>query len=451
MALPPDNQAHQLSATGYYAFTPTTRTTFKLAKTHATQHDNFAGMGLGSGPAGISDLGGVMDTTLAQFGLTAQPADKLSLLANLRYEDKDDKTPLNLYGVNINRPILANGGVQNITNSPSPLTKLDGKLEASYRLPSSYRATLGFDYATVNRGVPTSSEYLGGLALLREETRELGWRAELKRSMSETLNAGISYVNSRRDGSSWLGCTAGVKGCTPISDAVAASSALYGSGQPHTSFMLMDRARDKIKLSADWLPTEKLSMQFLIEDGRDKYSEPHNTSLIAKSLNDTGTRLISIDATLALSDMWKLTGYVSQGEQTMHMNHAAYLGDIENINTSIGLGMRGKPSGKLEVGGDLSYINDKNHYGQGYNGTAIPGLPDVIFRQTTLKLFGKYALDKNADVRVDFVQQRTKLNEWTWENGNGGTPFFYSDYTTVSMKQTQNVAFIAATYIYKFK
>ncbi|HSN42006.1 MAG TPA: MtrB/PioB family outer membrane beta-barrel protein, partial [Burkholderiales bacterium] len=88
MALPPDNQAHQLYLSGSYAFTPKTRSTFKLAYTHATQDDNFLGSGLTGAPAGRTSLDGVLDTTLAQFGLTARPMPKLFLLANLRYEDK---------------------------------------------------------------------------------------------------------------------------------------------------------------------------------------------------------------------------------------------------------------------------------------------------------------------------------------------------------------------------
>jgi MtrB/PioB family decaheme-associated outer membrane protein len=80
MALPPDNQAHKFYVAGSYAFTPTTRANFKYAYTHATQNANFADMGLTGAPAGVSSLDGVVNNTLAQFGLTARPMTKLSLL-----------------------------------------------------------------------------------------------------------------------------------------------------------------------------------------------------------------------------------------------------------------------------------------------------------------------------------------------------------------------------------
>jgi len=46
VALSPDNQAQQLYVSGNYAFTPTTRSTFKYAYTHATQNQDFGSVGL---------------------------------------------------------------------------------------------------------------------------------------------------------------------------------------------------------------------------------------------------------------------------------------------------------------------------------------------------------------------------------------------------------------------
>jgi len=76
-------------------------------------------------------------------------------------------------------------------------------------------------------------------------------------------------------------------------------------------------------------------------------------------------------------------------------------------------------------------------------------LPDVRSRLTNLKLFGKYALEKVADIQVDLVHQRAKLDEWTW--AYGGVPFAYSDNSSVTLQTAQNVTYIGARYIYKLK
>ncbi len=426
LALPPDNQAQQFYVSGNYAFTSTTHSTFKYSYTHATQSADFAGMGLSGAPAGVGNLGGVMDSTLFQFGVTARPMTKLSMLANLRYEDKADKTPLALY----------NGAYTNDLNSSR---KLNGKLEASYKLPDNYRATLGMDYATVHRDlpVPTASVLnpaIPPLAGLREDTKELGYRAELQRSMSETINASIAYVQSKRDGGSWFGI-----------------GPVVNTGNPPTGAYPMtmeNRTRDKVRVSADWTPINSLSLQFMLENGKDTYTSPSD-----KGLRDSGMSSYGIDAAYSMSENWKLTGYLNQGTQTLHVDHnVGYMAELQDVNTTFGLGAIGQVSSNLEVGGDLSLMDDINHYTQSMaTGAAIVGggLPDVTYRMSKIKLYGKYALQKNANIRIDLVQQNVQFDEWSW--GNNGTAFTYSDNTTVSMRQNQNVTFLGASYIYKFK
>jgi MtrB/PioB family decaheme-associated outer membrane protein len=421
VALPPDNQAQQLYVSGNYAFTTTTHSTFKYAYTHATQNNDFASMGLAGAPAGVSSLGGVMDTNVAQLGVTARPMAKLSMLGNLHYEDKADKTPLALY----------DGAYTNDLNSSK---RLKGKLEGSYQLPDNLRATLGLDYASVHRDLPVSTAAvlnptLPSLTGLREDTKELGYRAELRRSMSETINAAVSYVHSRRDGGSWLN----IGPVNPVGT------------YPTT---MMDRKRDKVKLSADWTPFDKLSLQFMLEDGKDTYTGPTN-----KGLRDTGMSSFGVDAAFNMSRKWKVTGYANQSVQTLHVDHSyGYLAELEDTNTSFGLGVVGTPSHKLELGGNLSYMKDNNRYQQSMaSGAAIVGggLPNVTYSVASLKVYGKYALKNNADIRVDLVHQSVKFDEWTW--GYNGTPFAYSDNTTVAMQPNQRVTFLGASYVYKFR
>ncbi len=465
MALPPDNQAHQLYLSGTYGFTPTTRTTFKLAYTHATQDDDFAGKGLTGAPAGVNNYGGVVDTKLAQVGLTARPMPKLSLNANLRYEDKEDNSPLQPYNIE---------GVDRFVNGTYSLKKTVGKLEGTYQLPMNFRGTLGVDYEALDRGQLSSPECIdlgdgsclgdsvAGLSGLRAKTYETSYRAELRRSM-ENVTGAIGYVHSRRDGSSWLKplalpATGTIVGnpdptCVPP-PAPAVNPCIYNRTGIFPT-MFMDRTRDKVKLLADWSVTERVSLQFVVEDGKDSYDAP-----TTKGMQDSRVHLYGIDAGWTFAETWKLTGYWSLGDQTLHVAHSTgYMAALRDINDTVGLAVVGKPTGRLEVGADLSYMQDKNRYGQGLDQAASAanqaflaqsgGLPDVTFRQTTLKLFAKYAVQKNAAIRVDLLHQRTTLNEWTW--GYAGVPFAYSDNTTVSMDQNQNVSFIGVAFIYKWQ
>ncbi len=437
MALPPDNQAHQLYASGTYSFTNTTRATFKYAYTRATQDKDFASMGFTGAPT--SNLAGKMDTNLAQVGLTSRPMPKLSVLANLRYEDRNDKTPDALYNIE---------GTNRFANTQSNLKRISAKLEGSYQLPYAMRGTLGFDYDTSDRGQFGLPDSVGGVTALRQKVWEGGTRVELRRAMSEDVSGAISYGHSRRDGSVWLKPnTLPATGVTPMSnDAIFSRTAGFPA-------IFTDRTRDKVKALADWQATEQLSLQFAVETASDKYFEPGS-----KGLTNGGARLYSLDAAWALSEKWKVNGYASRGRQTSEIDHSTgYTMGLKNLNTTLGLGVQGKPTNRWTVGANASYMNDRNIYDQGLDVAASAaniaflnasgGLPDVVYRQTRLNFFGNYMIDKSASVRLDLLHQVAKLTEWTWTNN--GIPFLYSDGTTIGLNPTQRVSYLGASYIYR--
>jgi len=442
IALWPDNQAHQVFIGGNYAVTPKTRVNFKYSYTHATQDENFLAMGLTGAPAGQASLNGVINTTRAQVGFTSNPLDKLSLNGNLKYDERNNNTPIALYNLE---------GTSTFTNgTPSP-KKLDGKLEGTYRLPANFSATAGVFYDTDDHGTWTPTDSAGGISGIRQKLEEKGYRLELRKAMSETFTGWLSYSSARRSGvSSWLQPNAlPATGVTPVSDSVIFNrTAIF-------PFIYEDRTRDKWKLMANWSPMEKLSLQFFVEDGIDHYSGP-----TTQGLDDTAMRMYSADATYQLADNWKLGAYVSRGQQTVHAGHSTgYDATLQDTSDSVGINLVGRVSARLQLGADLTYLNDQLKYGQtqapGESATNAlflneqGGLPDVTYRLLRLKLFGEYALDKTSYLRLDLIHQRTSFNEWTY-NFNG-VPFTYSDNTTLNSVQDQRVTFVGVSYVIRFK
>ena len=476
MALAPDNQAHQFYVSGNATLAPTTKVNFKYAYTHATQNEDFASAGLTGAPAGVSNLGGVVDTNLLQLGITSRPIPKLTLLANVRYEDKKDSTPEALYnvegGTNPTAAIPATvANPSNVNRSwynyLASSTKLTGKAEASYQLPADFRGTVGLDYSNYDRPVPVSitEEELAGLGAVRAKNEETGYRLELRRSMSETLTGAIAYANSKRTGSDW----------TSLSNSAAfvAAGLGYGKTGPASKFInlnatnafpmnMADIDREKVKLSANWTPTEQLEVQFYAETGLDKNATASSAIAGGKGWRETGSAIYSVDVSYAVSEAWKVTGYASQGNQNLKVNHSTgYMANIDSNSDALGLGVTGKPTGRLEVGANVVYLNDTTKYGIAASPTATGaaatvanlqqaaiGLPDVVYQTTTLSLYAKYALDKKSSVKAVFVTQQAKLNEWSY--GYNGVPFVYSDSTTVSLKQDQTTNFLGLAYVLKF-
>ncbi len=491
IALWPDNQAHQLHIGGNYKLTSHTKINFKYAYTRATQDEDFLGMGLAPGAqVGRSNLGGRVDLTKLQIGFSSHPLNKLHLHGDLKYEDRSDKTPIALYNTertNVTTTTYRDGMFTNGQYSP---TKLHGKLEASYKLPANYQVAGGLEYEYEDLGQLTPTVNVAGLSGIRQKLEETGYRLELKKMMSETLNGSISYKSSERQGDSpWmklalLGCqgqgglfnsgtgaieadpsllSAGSAGTGATAATLAANCALVNNGiggtatsRPIFPFLFTDRNREKLRLMGTWTPTDRLSLTFFVEDGKDKYTAPVSDH----GLRDSGMRMVAVDAAYALPGEWKLTGYLSRGEQTTNSGHSTgYDATLKDTADSFGVGLSGKVSARFRLGADLTYLNDVLQYKQVADPSAtvnnvvylntVGGLPDVTYRLSRLKLFGEYALDRRSYLRIDLVHQNTKFNEWTY-NYNG-TPFFYTDNTTLNAKQDQSVTFVGASYIYRFQ
>lgn len=438
VALSPDNQAHQLDLSGNYDFTDKTRANFKLAYSTASQDDGF------SSPSrtGLTNLDGEVKTKLVQFGISSRPMPKLSLLANVRYQDKDDKTPIAYYNLD------SVGGSLAYTNRSLSNRKTGAKMQAGWQFNPDYRGTVGVDHEAIDRGEFTATSAIAGTSALRQETNETTVRAELRRRMSENMSGAISLSSSERDGSGWLKDNAGL-GVTEVSanDPSFATAVFMPT--------LADRQRDKVKLQADWTPNKDLSLQFSAEHGTDEYDTPS-----VYGLRDTRMNQLNLDWAYALSSRWALNGYLSRGQQTFNQTrYAGYVMSFENTSASIGLGFTGKPTSQLQVGGTLSYVDDTSEYTQGLDSSASAysaaslaasgGLPDITFRQTALKLFGSYALDKKSAVRVDLIYQKSSYNDWAWSYN--GVPYRYSDGTTVTQNADQSVSYIGVTYIYELK
>jgi MtrB/PioB family decaheme-associated outer membrane protein len=442
VALPPDNQAHQFDITGAYLYNATSTVNFKLSRARATQNQNFLANGLAGAPAGVNDLGGRVETTLAQVGFSTRPMAKLSVQGHVRYEDRDDQTPLALYNVE---------GNTFYTNRQLPYRTTRGKLQANYQFATDWRATVGFARDLIDRGVFTPSSATAGVTAERQKTAETTWRAELRRQMTEDLSGALALEHSDRKGSNWLRDNSGL-GVTEVPDPNAP-----GIGFDRGIFMptLADRRRDKVRFLADWQPLEALSVQAALDVGIDRYNAPG-----IYGVRDTGMRQATVDFNYAVTDNWSVNGFVAHGNQTIDQGRPdqAFIA-FKNRETNVGLGVTGKATSKLEVGANLSFLQDRSTFAQRLDTTASAadaallaasgGLPPITFRQHVLRLSGKYALDKQSSVRAEFAHYRTRWDDWAW--GFNGTPFVFADGTVGTRKLVQRVNLLRVVYTYAWK
>jgi len=422
IALPPDNQAQQLFLTGGYNFAQSTRGNFKLAYTKATQTDAFISpVNPPQAPGTGDNLQGRVDTTLVQAGVVSTPVAKLTLRADARYEDRDDRTPVRVFFTGTSPTSTSNG-----ENEPRSIRTTTAKAEASYALPDGYRVTAGIGWEEKTRNVSAVR-----VVSARDTTDEVSYRLEVRRMMTETLTGALMYVHSDRTGSPWL--------TTVLNDGVTPGSNLIA---PIT---LADRTRDKVRLTTNWNPTDPLTLTLFIEAAQDDYSKRPGSTIGPKEGSATN---FSIDAAYVVTERWQVTGWYTKfdtrAEQTTGLN-PVFSATLKSLSDNFGLGLRGKPVEAVQIGADLSYSNIKDTFEQAsVSGPPVATIPDVSTKLTRVNVYGRYALDKQSGVRVDYIYDQYKTNDWLWST------WTYTDGTTLSENQNQRVNFFAVSYYFKF-
>jgi len=80
--------------------------------------------------------------------------------------------------------------------------------------------------------------------------------------------------------------------------------------------------------------------------------------------------------------------------------------------------------------------------------TAVNLLPEINYRTDSVKLRARYAIDKASDLLMGVQFQQLQSDDWQW--GYNGTPFLYSDNTTVSQPMNQVIRLMSASYLLRF-
>ncbi len=470
IALPPDNRAQQLFFSGAYNFTDKTRVSFKWAKERLTQEDSFiqnygdttaaSATYTRQNPPGVpyapgitnNNLGGLVDTT-SYFGmLTSKLTKDLDFAASWRFEDRADKTPQRLYLDSTANAIEYPNGV---TNSRESHQINRGKFDLSYRLPDGYRVVGGFDYDEKK----TPSAY-------RESVAEKTVRLELRKSMSETVNGSVKISHGDRTGGTWH-----LLNGTPEPGATTFSTTT-GVAAP---LQFADRTRDKARAMVDWAPAEQLSMQFFYEQGKDSYNFTPPSGNAQMGMTEGKTQLYGFDLAYRINDDWKAQGYYSYNENKTHQNavytpriNAAdqpcvgvtvtttcvpWTADLSLKGSVLGVGVKGRVT-RWELGADYLLSEDTTSYNILFNpllngaGNSVPSgaglLPDTKYTLNRLKLFGTYTYTKQTRVRLDYIYDVRKMDDYTWAN------WTYSDGTRVNVDPKQTTQFAGITFIHSF-
>jgi MtrB/PioB family decaheme-associated outer membrane protein len=445
LSLPLDNEAHQFFLNGGYNFTAATRATFKASYTRATQNEVIpVGPGVLVFAGAPTSLNGRLDNTLLQGGVTSRLGSAFSWLANLRYYKSDEKTPQQR--IIQTNPACATA-TQCVDNTPLTFETITGKLEGTYRMMQGLALTAGLEHSKQDRTVPQGTITAAGdiqrWVPWRTEIDETTYRLQLRRSLSETLNGSIAYLHSKRDGSDF----------TPAQADPTTANLI-------NPIYIADRDRDKLRGMVDWTPIAALTLTLNAEYAKDDYGY---TDARPYGVRDGEATLFSLDASYAISERWQANvWYARDNTQATQVNQRlpdVKTANLEDTGDNFGAGLSGQLLAALKTGFEVLYSKNVNKYPETVapSGTFAAGtvgpLPDITNKLIRFKLYAVYALQKNADVRVDYIHERWRTDDWTWFFADNSTPFTYgatTDGTTVIHDRRQDADFIGVRYQYRF-
>ena len=286
----PDNQFHQISASGGYTLSKETRLTGSLSLGRMTQNDAFLPYQTttiaGQLALPVSSLSGKIDTTHADIKLHTKLTHDAALTAGLKYDDRANHTPQNWYlyqQADLTTPANATSSQYYRQNTPLSKTQQMFYADLDYELSKATQLKFGYDFDKITHTYePTSGD------------TEHTVKAEVKHSFSDTTSGGLAFAHSDRNAAPYNGAgplaatyssayLAGlcnnaytfvyngvVTACTGANQAVSGTGTVTGTNATTPwldtpslrKFFLADRKRDKLHAFANASPSEKLDLQF---------------------------------------------------------------------------------------------------------------------------------------------------------------------------------------------
>ncbi len=435
LGLPPDNQFHQINASGGYSYSKDTRISGSFSIGRATQNEPYLPYSVNPAlavnvPLPRNSLDGEVTTTHADLKLTSRLTPALQFNAAYLYDDRDNDTPQSQYwyigGDSQNQgagavPTAAEGSRVR-TNLPGSSTRQQISAEFDYRLAAPTKLKFGYEYDWVKKTFE---------AIDRESEHTV--KAGINHRFSETMGGGIKYAYSDRRTSAY---NAGapflasytyapyIAGILPISPT---DDGLWDNVPTQKKFFLAPRKRDKLGVYANVSPAERVDLQFRVDYNKDDY---HKSEL---GLREATGWAANFDASFAASDA--LTTYLfaslekyESDQQSVQLGavKANYLNpgwfwtvDTSDRTVTVGAGLRYKPSGKFEFGGDLTRADSTGKIdvatGAAFGATPALPLPDVTSTLDRIDLFGRYWVQKDVSVNLKYVYERFRSKDWAYD------------------------------------
>ena len=419
-ALAPDNQFHQFLFTSAYKLTHSTRLSGDIALGRMLQNEDLLGATINPNFAvalPTNSANARIDTLTANLKLDSAVTDKLQLSAALRYDDRDNKTPSNVYDWVTTDSFAAAPR----SNLPYSFTNQSIKLGADYRFNRANRLSGGYDYEKVSR---TNQEV--------DDTKEDTLWAKYNLRPAEKMDVTLKAAHGVRDAS----------GYNPVVDTVPAQNTLL------IKYNMADRIRDTGGIQVNYNPGERISFGLGAELSRDDYSD--------STLGLTESRDTTYNADIAMVLTEVTTGHAFAARQLIKSQQAGsqtfttpdWTANNDDTIDTLGIGIKHQMIvDKLDIGADFVKTRSSGKVNV-ITGVLPSAFPDNDTDLDSLKLYADYKIEDNMLLHAAYWYERYRSTDWALDNVDPDTISNVISFGETAPNYNVNVIMVSMSYLF---
>lgn len=263
LGLEPDNSYWQFKAYGAINFSHSTRLSADASFGQMKQNDALMPYTINPDlivdtPVPLTSLDAKVDTTMFNVRLTSQLARPLGVAINYHYDDRNNKTPREVYpyigGDSQNQRPYDEGRI----NLPYSYTKQKADAIITYRVGGGTRLKGGVEYFDTSRDYSEVSN-----------SNEWAWLAGVKFGGLETASFNFDYRNSSRDIDQYIGNA-------PLLESTVPGTEPEDAWENHPNlrkYYETDRDRNEFRFRSDVFPSPQWNLGLALSYFRDDYDE----------------------------------------------------------------------------------------------------------------------------------------------------------------------------------
>ena len=419
IALEPDNSYVQFRAMGAVNFGSATRLTADFYFGKMKQDDALLPYTINPDlvvdtPVPLTKLDAKINTTMFNARLTSRLARRLGLAVNYHYDDRNNKTPREIYPYisadSEDQRDFEDGRI----NRPYSYTRHKADAILTYRFAKAARLKAGIDYSDYNRDYQEV-----------EDSKEWAWLAGVSFRGWSMASLTFDYRNSDRDVSEYIANV-------PLIDSHIPGTIDEDAFDNHPllrKYFLTDRERNEYRFRADFFPSSEFNLGLMASRYKDDYDEGYF------GLNEAKIKTWTIDAGLypleniALTAFYTFEKYdASQSSRSWGSSSSAedpennWFADtkdkVNTYNIALTFSDIGVEKGwqGVEFGMDYTYSKTKSMIDVVALSFNTAPVPDLLSKMQTFSLWGSVATGDRSSIRLTAESAKLKSKDWALDD-----------------------------------